>query len=193
MHNFSIKKGPVSTRSLRRGGFTLIELLVVIAIIGILASIVMVSLTSAQVKARDAKRVADIKEIQLALETYYNDNQVYPTDIYSATAHPVAFVGKYMSTVPCDPSSPSGSCTQYAYSPMALAASNSVCGYYHLGATLEDKNNSALLQDADLPLAPGWVGHCMVGGTNSNFDGNASACTYNNSQDSTDQCYDVTP
>ncbi|HUD02706.1 MAG TPA: prepilin-type N-terminal cleavage/methylation domain-containing protein, partial [Candidatus Paceibacterota bacterium] len=62
----------------RKKGFTLIELMVVIAIIGILASIIMVSLSSAQSKGRDAKRVADIRTIQLALEEYYNDNGNYP-------------------------------------------------------------------------------------------------------------------
>ena len=51
-------------------GFTLIELLVVIAIIGILASVVLASLNSARKKSRDARRVADIKQIQLALELY---------------------------------------------------------------------------------------------------------------------------
>ena len=55
-------------------GFTLVELLVVIAIIGILASIVMVGLGGAKQKSRDSKRVADIKNIQLALSLYYNDN-----------------------------------------------------------------------------------------------------------------------
>src|SRR3990167_6802356 len=42
-------------------GFTLIELLMVIAIIGILSSIVMVSLGSSKTKLRDAKRVSDPK------------------------------------------------------------------------------------------------------------------------------------
>jgi len=60
-------------------GFTLIELLVVVAIIGILATVVLASLSSARSNARDARRESDIKTIQNALELYYIDNGVYPT------------------------------------------------------------------------------------------------------------------
>ena len=50
-------------KSLRSRGFTLIELLVVIAIIGLLASIILASLNTAQQKGRDARRVSDLQEI----------------------------------------------------------------------------------------------------------------------------------
>ena len=59
-------------------GFTLIELLVVIAIIGLLSTLSILALNQARARARDAKRVADVKQIQTALEMYFNDNNKYP-------------------------------------------------------------------------------------------------------------------
>jgi len=58
--------------------FTLIELLVVIAIIGLLATIVLVSLNTARAKARDTKRLSDIRQIIIALEMFYDANGRYP-------------------------------------------------------------------------------------------------------------------
>ena len=62
----------------KKDGFTLIELLVVIAIIGLLASIVMVSVNSARNKAKIAKAQAELKQFQTAVEMYYDTNGSYP-------------------------------------------------------------------------------------------------------------------
>jgi prepilin-type N-terminal cleavage/methylation domain-containing protein len=61
-----------------KSGFTLIELLVVIAIIGLLSTLSVLALNTARAKARDAKRISDVKQIQTALEMYYNDVSDYP-------------------------------------------------------------------------------------------------------------------
>jgi prepilin-type N-terminal cleavage/methylation domain-containing protein len=82
-------------------GFTLIELLVVIAIIGLLSTLSVVALSSARQKARNAKRVADIKQVQTALELYYNDASSYPATISFGGTGQIATSGTvYMAIVP---------------------------------------------------------------------------------------------
>ncbi len=97
-------------------GFTLIELLVVIAIIGLLSSVVLVSMQGVRAKARDAVRVSDLKQIQLALELYYNANEIYPNPGWGWRSECPAWggfaannvipglVSTYMGRFPADPS-----------------------------------------------------------------------------------------
>ena len=66
-------------RDEKHQGFTLIELLVVISISGLLSSVVLTSVNTARAKTRDARRIADLKEMQKALEFYFDANNVYPT------------------------------------------------------------------------------------------------------------------
>lgn len=183
-------------------GFTLVELLAVIAIIGILASIVIANLGNARSQAKDARRISDIKNIQLALAQYFNDNLRYPCDIYSTTntAACPRFSGVYMSAVPKDPKD---NTTNYVYSadavgtlPGTIACTSAVA--YHLGAILDTASFNG--QDGDAGMAPNT--YLTIGATNyasctnsagADFDGNASSCSGASPSSGADLCYDVTP
>nr|MCU0680131.1 prepilin-type N-terminal cleavage/methylation domain-containing protein [Planctomycetota bacterium] len=71
--------------------FTLIELLVVIAIIAIIATLSVLALQSAREKARDAKRIADIKQLRTALELYYNDANGYPPSAFFVSGQTLSY------------------------------------------------------------------------------------------------------
>lgn len=64
----------------KNAGFTLIEIMVVMAIIGVLAAISVGSYRSSQIKARDAERKNDLKQIANSLEVYFNDKGQYPAN-----------------------------------------------------------------------------------------------------------------
>ncbi len=86
--------------------FTLIELLVAISIIAILTAVVITSMSSSRPKARDAKRVSDVAQLQLALEQYFDRNNVYPVSSNYGTGGPgltALVTGGYLSSLPKDP------------------------------------------------------------------------------------------
>ena len=156
-------------------GFTLIELILVIAIIGILSMVIFSSFDSVRARSRDGKRIADIKQIQLALEHYNDRNGAYPTALSALQTD-----GE-LASVPLPPSGAGE--TAYRY---AGLGNGSFCGSYHLGATLEGTTHSALLDDSD--AVAGTV--CTGGGSDfSGLDG--GIC--NGSTASVGACFDVKP
>lgn len=70
----------------QRLGFTLVELMVVMAIIGILAALAVGNFRSTQIKARDAQRKSDLKQLTSALELYFNDYGEYPLGVSGSIA-----------------------------------------------------------------------------------------------------------
>jgi uncharacterized protein (TIGR02145 family) len=107
---------------------------VVIAIIGILATISVIALQNARAKSRDAKRAGDIKQVQTALELFFNDNNRYPTldewatgQIYSTST---AGTSTYLQTIPSAPTPNDGTCTNNQnlinYTPTADGSSYSI-------------------------------------------------------------------
>jgi prepilin-type N-terminal cleavage/methylation domain-containing protein len=167
-------------------GFTLIELLVVIAIIGILASVVLASMNSARKKARDARRLSDLKQLQSALELYSDAHgNVYPTALSE-------LVPNYIPALSRDPLVAG---TAYNYSALDTDTDLATCDAYHLGASLEDVSNSALLADAD--AAPGTSctgGDADFNGTSAVTGGSACDATAGVAQGQTsptETCYDI--
>ncbi len=115
---------------MNKKGFTLIELLVVIAIIGLLAGISVVALNSARQKARDVRRVADIRQIQTALAMYYDSASKYPSSL--SVGDPIiggSPTTTFMNVIPSNPSPKNdGGCpdSDYVYTAQNNASSYTI-------------------------------------------------------------------
>ena len=122
---------------MNKKGFTLIELLVVFAIIGIFSLIVIESTGYYQSSARDQRREADLKEIQIGLAQYYQYYQQYPAGLTSGGTTLASFILGGGGNIPNDPLTKA----PYYYAASTTASVNiSYCVGAELEATIPSDN-----------------------------------------------------
>jgi len=147
-------------------GFTLIELLVVIAIIGLLSTLAVVSLTSARKKARDSKRVADMKQLQTAMEMFYNTYGTYKptgcagagTAVSACTDTGAAGLADFMAGIANfkDPSAPAGTLCTHTTGGGGDCTPSSPCNYaFTVAADASNYTVAFCLEGATGDLASG--------------------------------------
>lgn len=125
------------TTTTHNSGFTLIELLVVISIIGVLASVVLASLSAGREKAQDTSRIASLKQLQSAVEIYYTNNNRYPP-VSSGSSYVAGIVGLAPTYIPVLPEDPDR-VIPYTY---RYLSSNYTLGYTILVDLVGDGDNN---------------------------------------------------
>ncbi len=145
-------------------GFTLIELLVVISIISLLSSVVLAALNDARARARDARRIEDLRQINNAIQLYLQDHEEAPIVAGSIPSNRSAFtsddsfggtwadfeiiLSPYIKNLPIDPlngkrapnmhDTSSGYLYRYFYRRIDYHA-DEACTYYSTSSFCNDK------------------------------------------------------
>ena len=113
-------------------GFTLIELLVVVAIIGILASVILVSLNSARNKAKDARIISDVQQLRTQIESDSSGSNYVTAFTGYGTAHVFsiggASSGGTVNMLVADALSNAGTCPSGSNCSTATSTSDAATG-----------------------------------------------------------------
>lgn len=75
-----------------------------IIVVGLLSTFSIIALNSARSKARNAERVSNVRQIEIALELYYDDNTSYPETLGGLNA--------YLKDIPQNPKPNDGDCDE---------------------------------------------------------------------------------
>ncbi len=129
-------------------GFTLIELLVVVAIIALLSSVALIAFLSARQKARDAKRLGDMTQMNTALELYYSYNKGYPSS--PTLGIPGGVSPTFAATLPSSPLPADGTCATVSYDSFDSGAPAGILGntyYYYPSGISYVINGNTLYSD----------------------------------------------
>ncbi len=75
----------MKTQHIRKGGFTLVEIMIVVAIIGLLAAIAIPNFVKARATAQKNACIANLKQIDGAVQQWALENKKAATDTYALT------------------------------------------------------------------------------------------------------------
>lgn len=175
--------------------FTLIELMVVVAIIAVLTTIALAQFSTTKAKSRDAKRISDLAQIQLAIQLYFDRCGQYPNSTVSGsnTTGPTlkpdvlsscgtVTLGSFIRAIPNGPSYPSATDPYYKYRYIVhKSPTTGLNDDYYLGAKLE-LPSSALDDDIDDvvggAISAGWSGWSASTGGTPSFNASDDALIY---------------
>ena len=90
----------------KKSGFTLPELLIVMTVLAGLAAVMMVSYPASQKRARDTRRISDLKQYQTAIELYANRVGSYAGLTSGVPGNGAQCNVLGLTTCPKDPKSP---------------------------------------------------------------------------------------
>jgi prepilin-type N-terminal cleavage/methylation domain-containing protein len=156
-------------------GFTLLELIVVIAIIGILSVIILPSFSNALAKARDGRKVSELKGLQSGMLLYSQQNGgKYPATGYATGTTSTCkgtgclIADKVENKLPVD-------ATNGVYSYIGVgcsATTGAVCDSYQLAVQLEALN-TAHQGDSDATVIADFNG-VTAGGSDGTINARAN-------------------